>query len=91
MLESGDSEQLESWWNYHQLEPWGDEYQRTSVATARLINIVKQESQKFQQNSHLRPVDLVRDDFIVPKFRKKQPTRKHQMQAAVENLARITL
>jgi len=86
MLESGDAGQLESWYEYYQLEPWGDEQQVFSTGMARLVNVIKDEANKFSQSKVYKKPNYFKDDFLVMKLRKKKPTRKEKLAAMIENL-----
>lgn len=89
MLESGDASQLESWFEYYQLEPWGDEQQVFSAGMARLINVIKDEANKFSQSKVYKKPNYFKDDFLVMKLRKKQPNRKEKLAQAVDALAQM--
>lgn len=31
---------LDEWWEYYQIQPWGDDWERTSVVAAQLTNCI---------------------------------------------------
>lgn len=86
MLASGDAGQLESWFEYYRLEPFGDEQLTISRGFARLCNTVKEMAYMFIPKSQLTSDQLFRDDFLVMKLRKKRETKPERMAADVRKI-----
>jgi hypothetical protein len=89
MLQSGGAGQLESWYEYSQLEPFGDDYRRTSAAMARLCNTIKIQAGRFTPGPALSGKDLMRDDFLVPRQRKQKPSKKSKLVHSIHILENI--
>ena len=56
--------QFAGWWQYYRLAPWGGDWHRTSLQTARMLNTIRAlTGAKVEQS------DLIEDDAYIPKWR----------------------
>ncbi len=64
MLGEMTPRQFAGWWQYYRLKPWGSDWQRTSMATARSLNTMRAVAgvEMTEANSY-------EDDFLMPKWR----------------------
>lgn len=69
MLATGRASLLAEWQEYYELEPWGDEWNRESRATASMINEIRM---AVPRETPLKPEGLLEDDAFVPKQRKQK-------------------
>ena len=89
MLASGPAGQLESWFEYYRIEPFGDEQLMISRAFARLCNVLKELAYMFIPKAQLSPNQLFKDDALVMKLRKKQPSTKDLLVESLRNIENI--
>lgn len=64
MLETGEPRHLAEWQEYYELEPFGQDWLRTSRATASIINQVKSSTPREEP---LRDSDYLDDEFLLPR------------------------
>lgn len=75
MLDSLTPGQFEESYYYHQLEPWGDDWERSSLIAARTINSIREIAAGFGGKG-LDEKDAIEDDAFVKKIRDKKPKQK---------------
>ncbi len=73
MLATGTPQQFAEWQEFAALEPWGDDWERSSLIAARTINSVREIAAGFG-GSKLSEDDFYDDDVFVPKRKKHKPT-----------------
>ena len=79
MLATGSPTHLAEWQEFAALEPWGDDWERSSLITARLINSLMQIAAGFG-GKELSEMDAIDDDAFVPKRRLDTKTKRQQAQ-----------
>lgn len=60
--------QFEGWWQAYKLKPWGDDWHRTSVLLARLVNQIKWLACCVPGGPSVAELDFWEDDAVVPKY-----------------------
>lgn len=75
MLDSAPRQQLEEWAAYHAINPWGDDWERSSLVAARTINSLHGIAAGFG-GKELDDSELIADDAFVPKLRKKKKAKQ---------------
>lgn len=75
---------LAEWREYAALEPWGDDWERASLMTARLVNSIMSIAAGFA-GSELSEMEAIEDDAFVPKRRKDMRTKKQILQDVAVN------
>lgn len=72
---------LDEWWQYYQIQPWGDDWERTSLLTAQMTNVILAMAGAFGANQSAEPLDL--DVFV--------PWRQAEVQSAANRQALAAL
>lgn len=62
MLEEMPAGTLEAWWQYYQCQPWGDDWERSSMVAAQLTNCIMAMGASFGRGS--KPEWLEQDAFV---------------------------
>lgn len=75
MLDTLEPWQFEESYYYSKLEPWGDDWERTSLTTARLINSIQAIAASIS-GEKLEPDNLLEDDDFVKKIRDETRTKQ---------------
>lgn len=75
MLETGGPQHLFEWREFAELEPWGDDWERSSLITARTINTLHGIAAKVG-GEEINELDLIDDDAFVPKRRDDTRTKR---------------
>ena len=60
--------QFAGWWQYYRLCPWGGDWHRSSLQTARTLNTLRAIAMSMG-GSKTAEADLIEDDAFVPKWR----------------------
>ncbi|MCA9232498.1 MAG: hypothetical protein KDA57_17750 [Planctomycetales bacterium] len=79
MLDTLEPGELEESYHYSTLEPWGDDWERSSLITARLINSISAIAAGMS-GTKLQEFDLIEDDAFVPKYRADNRTKRQKQQ-----------
>ena len=64
MLNEMTPRQFAGWWQYYRLKPWGGDWHRTSLQTARMLNTIRALTGAKNEQS-----DFIEDDAYIPKWR----------------------
>jgi hypothetical protein len=80
MLAEMTPEQFSGWWQYFRLRPWGGDWHRSSMQTARILNTVRGVA-----GAEMKEGDWLEDDAFVPAW--VRPGEQHETGEVAKQLA----
>lgn len=75
---------LDEWWQYYQLQPWGDDWERTSLLSAQLTNVILAMAGAFGKDQSAEPLEL--DAFVPWRHADTQRAERRQELAALDRM-----
>ena len=75
MMGTGTPTHLAEWREFAALEPWGDDWERSSLITARTLNTLHGIASSMG-GKEISELDAIDDDAFVPKRRKDTRTKR---------------
>lgn len=63
MLEELPAGAMEEWWQYYQIQPWGDDWERSSMIAAQISNCILAFASAFGGGRQQEPIEI---DAFVP-------------------------
>jgi hypothetical protein len=77
MLDELTPEDFEGWWQYYQCQPWGDDWERSSLIAAQFTNCMTALASSFSGNgAKHEPLD--QDAFVPWRHNEKQEEDKQK-------------
>lgn len=84
MLEELPAGAMEEWWQYYQIQPWGDDWERSSMIAAQISNCILAFASAFGGGKQQEPIEI---DAFVPWRHAEESEEDRQAQlAAVDAL-----
>jgi hypothetical protein len=73
---------VDRWWEYFKLEPWGDDWERTSLLTSTLVNVANSMAPRGESEE---APEFIPPDAFMP-YSERKPERNQLVEQTIEGL-----